>query len=73
MTVKIYDTRDNMGIAAADDIATAIKELLAEKEEINMIFAAAPSQNDMLLHLCEKEDIEWGRIKKIGDDIILIN
>ena len=54
LEVKIFETRDLMGIAAADDIAAAIKELLAEKEEINMIFAAAPSQNDMLLHLCEK-------------------
>lgn len=68
MEVKIFDTRDNMGIAAADDIASAIKELLAEKEEINMIFAAAPSQNDMLLHLCEKEDIEWERINAFHMD-----
>ena len=68
LEVKIFETRDLMGIAAADDIAAAIKELLAEKEEINMIFAAAPSQNDMLLHLCEKTDIEWERINAFHMD-----
>ena len=68
LEVKIFDTRDNMGKVAADDIAEAIKKLLAEKEEINMIFAAAPSQNDMLLHLCEKEDVDWERINAFHMD-----
>lgn len=68
MKVKIYETRDEMGEGAADDIANAIKKLLAEKEEINMIFAAAPSQNDMLLHLCEKDEIEWERINAFHMD-----
>lgn len=62
LEIKIFETRDEMGRIAAADIADAIKKLLAEKKEINMIFAAAPSQNDMLLHLCERKDIEWKRI-----------
>ena len=62
LEVKIFETRDEMGKAAADDIAECIKKCLEKKPEINMIFAAAPSQNDMLLHLCEHDDIEWGRI-----------
>ena len=37
-----------MGEDAAKDVAAAVKKLLAEKDEINMIFAAAPSQNDFL-------------------------
>ena len=68
LEVKIYDTRDEMGKGAADDIAAAIKELLADREEINMIFAAAPSQNDMLLHLCEKTDIQWEKINAFHMD-----
>lgn len=68
LEVRIHDTRDKMGIAAAEDIANAIKKLLSEKDEINMIFAAAPSQNDMLLHLCEKTDIEWERINAFHMD-----
>ena len=62
MQVKIFDTRDEMGKAAAEDIAKCIKDMLSKKEEINIVFAAAPSQNDMLYHLCEYDDIEWERI-----------
>lgn len=51
LDVKIFETRDEMGKAAADDIAKCIKRCLESKAEINMIFAAAPSQNDMLFHL----------------------
>lgn len=68
LEVKVFETRDEMGKVAAEDIAAAIKEMLAEKDEINMIFAAAPSQNDMLLHLCAKTDIEWERINAFHMD-----
>ena len=48
LKVNIYETRDEMGKAAASDIKAKIIELLANKAEINMIFAAAPSQNEVL-------------------------
>lgn len=67
LEIKIFHTRNEMGKAAAADIADAIKELLNQKQEINMIFAAAPSQNDMLLHLC-KQNIEWERINAFHMD-----
>ncbi len=62
LNVKIFKTRDEMGKAAATDIAECIKKCLAEKDEINMIFAAAPSQNDVLHHLCMNKEIEWNKI-----------
>lgn len=62
LEVKIYRSREEMGKAAAKDIAAKIRELLAEKGEINMIFAAAPSQNDVLKALVEDKTIEWNRI-----------
>ena len=68
MLVKIFDTRDEMGKAAADDIAEGFKEILKNKSEINVVFAAAPSQNDMLFHLCERNDIEWERINAFHMD-----
>ncbi len=68
LTVKVFETRDEMGKVAAFDIAECIKKLLCEKEEINMIFAAAPSQNDMLYHLCNHKDIEWERINAFHMD-----
>ena len=50
-----------MGKAAADQIAATMRELLARQDEINMVFAAAPSQNDVLRHLVE-EDVDWSKV-----------
>jgi len=62
LDVKIFETRQEMGQDAARDIHDKIVELLSKKDEINMIFAAAPSQNDVLLSLTQCNDIEWNRI-----------
>ena len=48
LKVKIYTTTEEMGLAAAEDVAQRIMALLSEKPEINMIFAAAPSQSAFL-------------------------
>ena len=62
LTVKIMPDREEMGKVAAKDIHDKIVSLLADKSEINMIFAAAPSQNDVLHSLTEYTDIDWARI-----------
>ena len=62
LTVEIYENRTLMGEAAARDIKAKIAELLSKKSEINMIFAAAPSQNDVLKALVEDKEIEWNRV-----------
>ena len=62
LTVEIYENRTLMGEAAARDIKAKIAELLSKKQEINMIFAAAPSQNDVLKSLVEDKEIEWNRV-----------
>ncbi len=62
LLVKIFPTREEMGAVAASDIKAKFKELLEKKEEINVIFAAAPSQNDVLKSLAEDKEIEWNRI-----------
>ena len=68
LSVNIYDTRKNMGAAAAADIAACIKELLGRKSEIYMIFAAAPSQNEMLEALIADKEIEWNRVHALHMD-----
>lgn len=68
LTVKIFENREAMGEAAAKDVAAKIKELLGEKSEINMIFAAAPSQNEVLAALSRDRSIEWGRINAFHMD-----
>ena len=62
LSVEIYENRTLMGEAAARDIKAKIAELLSQKQEINMIFAAAPSQNDVLKSLVEDKEIEWNRV-----------
>ncbi len=62
LEVRVYENRTLMGEAAALDIKAKIAELLSKKAEINMIFAAAPSQNDVLKALVEDSSIEWNRV-----------
>ena len=62
LQVEIYENRTLMGEAAARDIKTKIAQLLSEKKQINMIFAAAPSQNDVLKALVEDKEIEWNKV-----------
>ncbi len=68
LKVKIYENRDKMGKAASKDISQCIIKLLNEKETINMIFAAAPSQNDMLDALIHTDGIDWSRINAFHMD-----
>lgn len=68
LVVKQYETRAEMGKGAACDIHSAIVALLSEKDEINIIFAAAPSQNDTLAALLTYDDIDWSRVNAFHMD-----
>lgn len=65
--VKIYKNRDDMGKGAAYDVAEKIRELARIKDTINIVFAAAPSQNEFLSYLNEK-DIPWNKINAFHMD-----
>lgn len=60
--INVFETREQLGQKAAKDIENKIIELLSHQEEIRIIFAAAPSQNEMLQHLVLAKNIEWHRI-----------
>lgn len=66
--VKIYGHRTVTGCAAAKDIGDCFRRLLSQKDEINVIFAAAPSQNETLKALTEDKGIEWNRINAFHMD-----
>ena len=51
LMTRVFDTRDEMGKAAAAKAADAIRKVIKEKGTANVIFAAAPSQNETLAHL----------------------
>jgi len=62
LQVHVYPSRDEMGKAAAEHVATIIRDLHAQQQFINMVFAAAPSQNEFLDHLTGMKGIEWSRV-----------
>lgn len=51
LTVRAFESRAEMGGAAAEACAGAMAEALKGKDALNMIFAAAPSQNEFLAGL----------------------
>lgn len=60
--VKVYGSRQSMGEAAAIEAGAKIKELQSRKENVRIIFAAAPSQNEFLAALAAQGGIDWSRI-----------
>ncbi|MBS1669328.1 MAG: glucosamine-6-phosphate deaminase [Bacteroidetes bacterium] len=68
LQVKTYATRLEMGKHAAHEAAKKIKELLSTQDMVNIIFAAAPSQNEFLSSLCMQEGIDWRRINAFHMD-----
>jgi glucosamine-6-phosphate deaminase len=69
LQVNIYESRSSMGSAAAQDAADNIKNLLSSRPGfVNVIFAAAPSQNEFLLHLSKTQNIDWSRVNAFHMD-----
>ena len=66
--LRVFETRDEMGAAAAADVEQKIAELLASQETVRIIFAAAPSQNEVLAALVASEEIDWSRIEAFHMD-----
>ena len=67
LTVVTAGSREQMGTLAAEAVYHKIHELLNSKEFINMIFAAAPSQNEFFAALVDK-DIDWSRVNAFHMD-----
>ena len=61
LTVRIYSDRKTMGLAVASDVALKMMEILAIKDNLRMICAAAPSQNEFLAALCNYS-IDWEKV-----------
>ncbi|MDR1371198.1 MAG: glucosamine-6-phosphate deaminase [Dysgonamonadaceae bacterium] len=68
LRVHVYPTRLEMGADAAENVAETIRALLASQSGVNMIFAAAPSQNEFLETLSAKTRIDWRRINAFQMD-----
>lgn len=68
MQVYIAESRAQMGEISGHDVAAMLKTLLAIKDELNVMFAAAPSQNDVLATLVSDKEIDWSRVNAFHMD-----
>lgn len=66
--VRKFPDRASLGEASAADVGAAVRLLLGERESINMIFAAAPSQLDFLRRFREDSSIDFSRINAFHMD-----
>lgn len=68
LDVNVLPTNAEMGQVAAKAIAEDLCLLLSEKDEINVMFAAAPSQNTTLEALLNDGRIDWRRVNAFHMD-----
>jgi glucosamine-6-phosphate deaminase len=58
----VAKSRAAMGGKAAEDIACELRRRVQNQQTVRMIFAAAPSQSEMLTALTLVPDVDWSRI-----------
>ena len=68
LSVYICDSRAELGLLSAKAVYHRMNELFKTKEEINLLFAAAPSQNEFLEALTAYKDIPWQHINAFHMD-----
>lgn len=68
LTARRYDTRAEMGTAAASDVEQAVISLLKTKDSVTIVFAAAPSQDEFLDALAQDERIPFERVRAFHMD-----
>ncbi len=68
LNVRVFEGREAMGVCAGSEAIDCLRTLLQRKDEINVMFAAAPSQNETLAALCAAEGIDWGRVNAFHMD-----
>lgn len=68
LRVEVYQDRSAMGAAATAACRRRIGEVLKRQEACRMIFAAAPSQNELLAGLRAAPDVAWERVEAFHMD-----
>ncbi|UKT66120.1 glucosamine-6-phosphate deaminase [Pedobacter mucosus] len=65
--IEIFETRKMMGENAAEKVALKIIKVLESRSEINIVFAAAPSQDEFLAAFI-KQNLPWEKINAFHMD-----
>jgi glucosamine-6-phosphate deaminase len=61
LKVEVFADRDSLGNAATSEVAAETRRLATVKENINLIFAAGPSQTELLNEFSAAQDIPYTR------------
>ncbi|NDL64034.1 glucosamine-6-phosphate deaminase [Acerihabitans arboris] len=62
LAVQVFADRRQMGRHAGETAAAYLRKCLSAKDNVRIIFAAAPSQNEFLAALAAAGDIDWSRV-----------
>lgn len=63
MRVLVYNQRSEMGAAAAGAVGQRIRDLQGKSQApVRIVFAAAPSQNELYEGLVREQGIDWSRV-----------
>ena len=62
MRIGIWDTREELGQAAARFGAAAIRDAIASGGEATIVVATGASQFEMLAALVEETEVAWSRV-----------
>jgi glucosamine-6-phosphate deaminase len=68
LRVFVFDDRPALGHAAAHAAAEALAKRQAEAGVANVVFAAAPSQNELLAGLIAGPTVDWSRVRAFHMD-----
>lgn len=60
--MRVYETREEMALAAAAEAAAITREVLRRFEVANLLFATGTSQLDFLAALREQPQVDWSRV-----------
>lgn len=63
LTVRVYDDRRGLGLAAAALVASAIRKAIDRTGRASLILAAAPSQDEFLEALIASRGIAWSAVR----------
>lgn len=62
LNVEVHPNRQALGSAAARSVAEWLRQDLAQRDRVGVMFASAPSQNEFLAALVEEPNIDWSRV-----------
>jgi glucosamine-6-phosphate deaminase len=62
LELNILPNREEMGKTAARVVSRAMRRIIEEKGEVKVVFAAAPSQDEFLAHLCKARGVNWTKV-----------